>query len=209
MNKPFELLKIVLVLVLLVFGQACQKAENITPEPAVGISAQKPATAISGSDKVAYSTAQVTNPNGLTIQLVNPVKLGNWEKTITAQQWLPAVPSKYAMTYKFETGNVKTVDITTGVSAAVCSKADALIVLFEACADARNTYANTLSMNATTSISILLKPYEQRRYVVKQKYVRYKGTIKIAGTTPLTNPDVVYDIPIGSVFSAFESRILK
>ncbi len=152
------------------------------------------------------SNVVASNPNVLVMNVTN---LGVVNKTVGQTPWLPAKATGWALTYDFVSSVNKTADVSTTLSASICSKSTLLSLFFQACGEAQRQMNTTQNMSSTVSAKIVLKPFEQRRYVLINRYNRYRGTFKLSGPTNITDPNIIYDIPLGSQYAGFESRILK
>ena len=128
-------------------------------------------------------------------------------KTIRQDAWQPATPQKVASTVTFTTSTVKTTELNTSVSASVCSQANLTVMLLQACADAKKSYSDASSQSAVSTTNIALKPMEQRSYTIAAKFYRYRYGFKVGAT--VLDPNLIIDIPYGTVFSTYIPRIAK
>ncbi len=180
---------------------ACNVNEPITPAN------EAPAGSVANTETL---PSELKVEGGLVMSLSNVQKVTTWEKKTPMSTWQPTIPFRVPVTYTFELKNVKTIDVSAGVALSLCSSANLIALTTSICAEAKYDVLVLNSSSVTISKSILLKPYEQRRYTLITKYNRYKGTFKyVNGLKITTDPNVIIDIPVGGTIGDFDSNISK
>jgi hypothetical protein len=140
--------------------------------------------------------------DGFMIQLTNFRKT-TYFKANFESQWLPRIPFNTTTNYTFSEANMRASEFSSSAGISV-STLKAAMISFSA--DLRQAISINNSLSQMITKTITLKAKQQVRYRVGTNVQRFEGTIKPIPGLYIPNPNISWEVPVGSQFVDFQFR---
>ncbi|MCU0325859.1 MAG: hypothetical protein MUF45_11505 [Spirosomaceae bacterium] len=148
-------------------------------------------------------------------QIINAFKRSTGEEMKYQSGWAPSPPLDKPAKWKVTLTSEKAREISSTVSASLCSKSEMETLILQACVEASASVKQSLSQATTVERTESLKAKEQCRYKVLVVYDYFQGTLVLtppngygAGSIAPMSYTVYYKVP-RRTYATTEKRLAK